>query len=121
MSLSDADFSVVGGDGPSDFVVKARGEIDIYTGEQLREVLRDVLAESPARVVIDLAEVTFIDSTGLSVIVAAFKRAQDTRTELVFQGAGPNVLRVLELTGLNHLLPLVADPASGKGATAPTS
>jgi anti-sigma B factor antagonist len=51
-------------------------------------------------VVVDLAAVTFLDSTGLGVLVGAKKRARAAGGRIVVAGAGPNVFRVFALTGL---------------------
>jgi anti-anti-sigma factor len=116
VSLADAEFSVAVGEGPLDSVVMARGEIDIYTGEQLRALLHDVLVDKPGKLILDLSETTFIDSTGLSVIIGAFKRAQMTGVELVLQSPSRNVLRVMELTGLNRAIPIVVEPGHNGAA-----
>ena len=57
---------------------------------------------SPACV--DLADVTFLDSTGIAVLVAANKRASERATEFTIRNAAPNVRRVFEITGLDDLL-----------------
>jgi anti-sigma B factor antagonist len=119
MSLDAADFNVVSPVGSGECVVRARGEIDIYTGPALRDVLRDAAAAGPSQVVIDMAEVTFIDSSGLSVIIGAYKRAQDSGIDLVLRGATARVVRLLEMTGLNRVLTVVSTPASD-GMSGPT-
>jgi anti-sigma B factor antagonist len=119
MSLTDADFTVVSPAGSCDCVVKARGEVDIYTGPTLRDVLRDALATGATRVIIDMADVSFIDSSGLSVICGAHKRAEDSGIELVLQGPIARVVRLLELTGLNRVLSVQPAPMPGDGALQP--
>ena len=52
-------------------VVKAVGEIDLHTAPQLHEALADLEAERLERLVVDLSDCGFIDSTGLGVLVAA--------------------------------------------------
>jgi anti-sigma B factor antagonist len=113
MSLTDADFTVVSPAGSCECVVRARGEVDIYTGPSLRDVLRDAMATGPTKMVIDMTDVSFIDSSGLSVIIGAHKRAEDTGIELVLQGPTARVLRLLELTGLNRVLNVVTAPGGG--------
>jgi anti-sigma B factor antagonist len=114
MSLDAADFIVVSPAGSCDCVVRARGEIDIYTGPALRDVLRDVVAAGPSQVVIDMAEVSFIDSSGLSVIIGAYKRAQDSGIDLVLRSPTARVVRLLEMTGLNRALTVVSAPESSE-------
>lgn len=80
-------------------VVRVVGEIDLATAPELR----DMLAEVPTygAIVVDLSEVTFLDSTGLSVLVASWKRFSDSGKgsfRLVVNRSA--VQRVLEVTGL---------------------
>lgn len=91
-------------------VVIAAGEIDLATSPQLRDALLAPEASS-ARVVLDLREVTFIDSSGLGVIVGQQKRAQehDQRFAVAVGGAAA-VQRILELSGLAKVLDVVDDP-----------
>jgi anti-anti-sigma factor len=77
-------------------VASVRGELDMATAPVLRSVL--MAAGGPSTV--DLAGVTFIDASGLRVLVAAANRARGDGGELVLCGASRGVLRVLEITGL---------------------
>ncbi|RYG63980.1 anti-sigma factor antagonist [bacterium] len=87
-------------------VVEVGGEIDLHSAPQLRaELLKAVEAVTP-RVVIDLGEVTFIDSTGIGVLVGALKRAREKGGALNFCGIQSRVKRVFEITGLMSALPL---------------
>jgi anti-sigma B factor antagonist len=112
VSVTDADFAVVSVPGAPDCVVRAEGEIDLHTAPRLRDVLRAALAGRPTRLIVDMAEVNYIDSTGLGVLIGAFKRSGDAGSELVLQGPVPRVLRVLELTGLHKVLAVVAAQCS---------
>jgi anti-sigma B factor antagonist len=119
MSLTDADFTVVSPAGSRECIVRARGEVDIYTGPSLRDVLRDALTTGASTVTIDMTDVSFIDSSGLSVIIGAHKKAEDGGIALVLQGPTARVVRLLELTGLNRVLNVVAAPLPGDGALQP--
>jgi anti-sigma B factor antagonist len=92
-------------------IVIAAGEIDLATSPQLRDALLHPDARS-ASVVLDLREVTFIDSSGLGVIVGQQKRAQerDERFSVAVGGAAA-VRRILELSGLVKVLDIISDPA----------
>lgn len=113
MSLTEADFTVVSPAGSCECVVRARGEVDIYTGPSLRGVLREALATDATKVTIDMTDVSFIDSSGLSVIVGAHKKAEDRGIELILQRPTARVVRLLELTGLNRVLNVVTAPVPG--------
>ncbi|TMK83434.1 MAG: STAS domain-containing protein [Actinobacteria bacterium] len=56
-----------------DTVVRAAGELDVNTAPELREQLARLIAEDARQIVIDLTEVSFVDSTALSVLVSALK------------------------------------------------
>jgi anti-anti-sigma factor len=91
-------------------VVAASGEIDLSTSPQLREALRDPDARAPT-VVLDLREVTFMDSSGLGVIVGQNRRAREEGFGFAVAVAeADGVRRVLELSGLDAVLRLVGSP-----------
>lgn len=91
-------------------VVSVVGAIDLATSEELRAVLRAPEAQA-ATVVLDLRAVTFIDSSGLSLLVAEHQRAkaEQHRVVVAVEGA-PMVERLLDLTGLRKTLAIVPDP-----------
>jgi len=92
-------------------VVIASGEIDLATSPDLRGALLEEQAQAP-KVVLDLREVTFIDSSGLGVIVGQQKRSQeDGLSFAVAVEEGSSVERILNLSGLVKVLDIVADPA----------
>jgi anti-anti-sigma factor len=91
-------------------VVIAGGEIDLATSPRLRAALLEPEAHA-ASVVLDLREVTFIDSSGLGVIVGQQKRAQERGEQFaVAVGGAAAVQRILELSGLAKVLDVVSDP-----------
>ena len=84
-------------------VVSVGGEIDVYTSPVLQERLVDVLKDGQSSITLDLERVTFLDSTGLGVLITALKRCRSADGDLVLVTAQPNVLKVLEITGLNDV------------------
>ena len=116
MSRSAATFMVASPLGSPECVVVAQGEIDIATAPELRDLLRAELAASPEKLIIDMAEVSFIDSSGLSELIVAFKAGQAAGTDVVLRNPGQRVRFVLEVSGLNGVLAVV--PESTNGATA---
>lgn len=98
---------------PGVHVVRAAGELDMLTAPTLRDALLAELADRPARLVIDLTEVSFLGSNGLAVLVETRKAADGAGVGLHLTGVShPPVARPLELTGLVDLFdvaPLVAD------------
>ena len=81
-----------------------RGELDAASAPRLRTQIRSALAAGITRVVVDLAAVSFIDAAGLGVIVGARRRLADAGGELEVVDASRPVRRVLEITGLGHLV-----------------
>ena len=91
-------------------VVTISGEIDIYSGPQLRDQLLDVIRRHGARLALDLTGVTFIDCAGINVLLAARRRAQLEGGWLRVIQASPCVQRVIALTRLGPVLMATALP-----------
>jgi anti-sigma B factor antagonist len=83
-------------------LLRVSGEVDIQTSPILEEELTKVLDRGASSVLVDLSDVSFLDSTGLSVLVAGLKRCQGIGGALRLVSPRPNVLRVLEITGLTE-------------------
>jgi anti-anti-sigma factor len=92
-------------------VVIASGEIDLATSPELRQALLDPQAQAKT-VVLDLRAVTFIDSSGLGVIVGQQKRARETGDGFAVVIAGASAVeRILVLSGLVKVLDIIGDPS----------
>ncbi|MDN4160416.1 STAS domain-containing protein [Nocardioides abyssi] len=85
-------------------VVVARGEIDLATVGGFRLVLSELMVDGHVHVVVDLADVPFIDSSALGALVAAHRRARGLGGSLAVAGIQAPVARILELTGLDRVL-----------------
>ncbi|MBV9411587.1 MAG: STAS domain-containing protein [Acidimicrobiia bacterium] len=90
-------------EGESETVVRAAGELDVNTAPELREQLAHLANEGTALIVVDLTDVSFIDSTALSVLVSALKRLRQADGNLELASPNPSVRRVFEITGLTRL------------------
>ena len=84
-------------------VVTLEGEIDIYSSPQFKEVLLKGIEEGVSHVVIDLTDVTFIDSTALGVLVSGAKRLRPHDGTLDIVCVDENIIRILEITGLDRI------------------
>ena len=84
--------------------VTVRGEVDVHTAPALRERLTEVVRQGEDRVVVFLDGVTFIDSVGLGVLVAAHHAQEARGGTLEIVCGEPRVLRILQLTGLRRVL-----------------
>ena len=80
------------------------GELDTATAAQLFEMFAELAREGIKHVALNLAELEFIDSTGISVVVAEHKRVDSMGGELIIFSPRPRVRKVLEVTGLGNYL-----------------
>jgi anti-anti-sigma factor len=88
-------------------VVALRGEVDVLNVEQVRVAVHEAIAARPREILVDLAALSFIDSTGLGALIFGFQRARDAR--IAFRLAHPTrlVRQVLVLSGLLEVVQLV--------------
>jgi anti-sigma B factor antagonist len=112
MSVTEQ-FVVVSPTGSAESVVRAAGEIDMATAPRFRQMLSDALCSHPRSLTVDMADVTFMDSTGLNVLAAALKQCRPWGTDLVLYAPSACVVRVIELTGLHKMLRIILDPTRG--------
>jgi anti-sigma B factor antagonist len=82
-------------------VVKLGGELDLYNANLVREALNGACAEAPERVVVDLGEVEFIDSTALGVLIEA-RTTMNNRRAFLLAAPGLETRRALEISGLDR-------------------
>lgn len=87
-------------------VVAVTGELDMATAPRLRQELVGLAASNQHAVVIDLAGVDFLDSTGLGVLLGALKRVRAAGGHLALARAEPQVAKVFEITRLVDIMPL---------------
>lgn len=88
----------------ADRLVRLGGEIDVAAAPDVSEALAEAIVDSTGRLVVDLGPCTFLDSTGLGLLIAANKRlAAARRDPLVIRGATSTVLHLLAITGLDRV------------------
>ena len=83
------------------------GELDIAGAQDAEEAVRQAESDGASALTLDLRGLTFMDSTGLRLLVAADRRAQEAGRTLRIVRGPDAIQRVLELTGLVDKLPLV--------------
>lgn len=88
---------------PAVVVLRVAGEIDLLTAGMLRERLREEIDPANRAIVLDLTEVTFLGSAGLSEIVSAARAGADNGMTVCLVASNRAVLRPLEITGLLSL------------------
>ncbi|CAL9351301.1 STAS domain-containing protein [Streptomyces pilosus] len=84
-------------------VLTLAGELDHHTGDQLRQALH-VTGDVRPRIVIDLGHVTFMDSSGINILITAFKDVTQAGGWLRLAAPTDSVLRVLQLVGVDGLI-----------------
>jgi anti-sigma B factor antagonist len=95
------------------FVVSVSGEVDLHTAPELQRALDGIVALGGTAAVIDLAEVSFIDSTTLAVLVRGQRRLADRGGRLVVVVGDRRVFRAFEITGLDRLFRIERTLADG--------
>lgn len=105
----------------SSVTLRLVGEIDMCTAESVRDAAFTAITQHHTDVHIDLSAVTFMDSTGLQVLLATRRRAELAGGHLQLVDPTRAVLRVLELTGVDHLFEIEPEgiPAAGPAAAIP--
>ena len=86
-----------------DVVVRLAGELDLYNAPSLREALFDAAAGAPHRLVVDLSEVAFMDSTALGVLIESRAKLAN-RQAFLLAGPALETRRALEVSGLDRHL-----------------
>jgi anti-anti-sigma factor len=88
-------------------LLSVAGELDLASSPILERELERALADGPGLVIIDLRKLEFMDSTGLSVLIRAHNRAQETGHRLGIVNGSRQVRRLLSLTGVADRLRIV--------------
>ena len=83
---------------------RVSGEIDHHTAALLREELdREIETRSIKKLVLDFEEVTFMDSSGIGLVMGRYRNLLKTGAELSIMGAPPNIAKMLKLGGIEKL------------------
>ena len=99
-------------------ILKIEGEVDVYTSPQLKEEIVKISQSGVKRLVINLSQVEYLDSTGLGVLIGALKRLREADGNLSLVGPGMRILRIFEITGLDKIFEIFAteeDAAAKEG------
>jgi anti-anti-sigma factor len=92
--------------------LQVAGEIDLATAPTLRDAALEALRHHGTTLRVDLGDVTFMDSTGLEVLLATRRRAELEGGSLTLCRLNPMVRRVIDVTGLDRLFTIAADESS---------
>src|ERR1700704_1909549 len=89
-------------------VLAVRGEIDLFTAPELKQVLAESIEAGRVRIIVDLTETTFLDSTALGVLIGAVKRLRSRDGALAIVNVDENISKTFEITGLDQIFPISA-------------
>jgi anti-anti-sigma factor len=109
-SAMPQEFEVDVDSGSGRATVRVSGEFDLAATEAVENALLSVENGANSEIVLDLREVTFLDSTGLRTITSADHRARGSGRVLKVVRGPEQVQKLLYVTGMDKILPLVDDP-----------
>lgn len=96
-------------------LIEVHGDLDVYTAPRLKEFIAGEITKGNRWVAIDLGGVGFLDSTGLSVLVASLKRAKEEGGDLVILRPNEQIQRILSITDLTKILKVHEDTEALSG------
>jgi anti-sigma B factor antagonist len=99
-------------------VVAVAGEIDLFTAPELKAALGESLEAGRTRIVVDLSETTFLDSTALGVLIGAVKRLRSRDGVLTIVNTDANIAKTFEITGLDQIFTIRGTRDEAVGALA---
>ena len=91
-----------------EILIHVAGEIDAYTAPKLREELLLLAKEGNKTIIVNLKDVTYLDSTGLGVFVGLFKELSKNNGELKLIQLSNRLYRLFEITGLSNIMNISA-------------
>lgn len=83
------------------------GELDHHTAREMREVIDNAVElNMPTLLVLDFKDISFMDSSGIGLVMGRYRNLQKTGAELHISGTAPNIYKVLKLAGIEKLAKL---------------
>ncbi len=89
--------------GDDGHVLAVRGEVDLFTAPDVKAALGAAIDAGRTRIVIDLTETIFLDSTALGVLIGAVKRLRARHGALAIVNVDANIAKTFEITGLDQI------------------
>ncbi|MFD0692006.1 STAS domain-containing protein [Actinomadura fibrosa] len=93
-------------------VLRIAGDLDFNTASGLREEVRRVPLDPGRLLILDLTDLTFCDSSGISALIAARNRAVAAGAGIALAAVPPNTARILGIVGLDKVFPIHPDAAT---------
>ncbi len=98
-------------------VISLEGEIDLHESPNVRETLRPLIEKKVPRIYVDMTEVSYVDSSGLAVLIDAMQRIANYGGKFGLIGLRPAVRTVLEIARLDQVFRVYPDRAAAVAAT----
>ena len=89
--------------GPQVVVVEVQGDLDATRVPRVRALLEDAAALRPGQLVVDLGDCSFLDASGLTMLLDVHRRMCRVGAVLTLRGCSPRVMKLLSLTGLRRV------------------
>jgi len=113
---TDVNFAVSETDHNGTPVLSVQGEVDVSNAPELRERLLALAERGSTVAVVDLTDVSFVDSTALGVLVSGVKRLRSAGGDLRLVVTQPRISKVFEITGLTDVFQIFATVDEAVGA-----
>ena len=88
---------------PDCHVIKPSGELDLATHDQLRRTVENLIVDGKVNLAMDLDSISFLDSTGLGVLIGARRKAHAMGGSFVIRCSNEDVLRLFRVTSLDKV------------------
>jgi anti-sigma B factor antagonist len=93
-------------------VLPLEGEIDLHVSPEVAQALHAMIAKKPKRVVVDLTKVTYLDSSGLAVLIDGMQKVQEYGGQFALAGVQESVQHILEIARLDQVFRIFPDTDS---------
>ena len=119
MNLKVTPRTLSGGTNTNDVqALDLEGEVDVYTAPVLRQAIMDQVEGGVKHLLINLAGVEYLDSTGLGILIGGVKRLKEQGGSLRLVGPSARIQRIFEITGLNKIFDVYASEQEALGTAA---
>ena len=106
------------GDPNSTEVLALEGEIDLHRSPQLKQEISAIIDRRPACILVDLSRVSYMDSSGLAVLVETLQRLSGNGGKLGLFGLGQSVRHIFEIARLDQVFQIFPDESAARAALA---
>ena len=99
-------------------IIELSGEVDAYTCSAFRDAMIEVIEQGHPNIVVSMANVEYIDSSGLGTLVGGLKRASEHNGKIAIVCSSHQIRKVFEITGLEKVFPVFDDESQAAEALA---